>query len=133
VNLRDCIAAALVGAPVNQPDGTWLCEFKFPAADPVFAGHFPGRPLVPGIFQIELVQLAAETILRSSLELRTIDRAKFLRPILPEENIRLHLKLAQKNHIITTRARLVVGGQAAGEAVIQLWRKELEHGSSAAC
>jgi 3-hydroxyacyl-[acyl-carrier-protein] dehydratase len=124
VSMRDSIAAAFLSGPTSLPDGTFAFEFQFRADDAVFAGHFPGRPLLPGIFQIELVRAAAEKVLGSSLEIREIVRAKFLRPVLPKEKLRLSLKLAEDQGIITARAGFVAGGQPAGETILRLWRKD---------
>src|ERR1017187_3993077 len=38
------IAAARIGSPRFESDGSTTLEFKFDANDPVFAGHFIGRP-----------------------------------------------------------------------------------------
>jgi len=122
--MRASIIAALISGPSVQPDQSSMLEFRFRADEPVFAGHFPGHPILPGIFQIEMTRLAAERILDCRLELREIVKAKFLRPILPEETIRLSLKLSEEKGMIRARAGLVVGGQSAGEAVLRLWRKE---------
>lgn len=122
--LRASISDSLIIGPVAQPDGSSVFEFKFSANDPVFAGHFPGRPLLPGIFQIELGRMAAQKVLGRDLVIREISKAKFLRPILPEEIIRLSLKLVEEPSIIQARAGLLVGGQPAGEIALRLWRKE---------
>src|SRR6185295_11713840 len=120
--LRTSILTALINGPNHQPDGTTSFQFRFPATDPVFTGHFPGYPLLPGIFQIEMVRFATESVLENALDIREIVRAKFLRPILPEETIRLSLKLSEEDSIIQARATLVAGGQSAGEAALKLCR-----------
>lgn len=118
--MRQSISAALLSGPVREADGTASFEWRFPASDPVFAGHFPGQPLLPGIFQIEMTRFAAEVTLGRILEIREVVRAKFLRPILPAETIRLSLKLSEENSILQARATLVAGGQTAGEAALRL-------------
>jgi len=120
--LRTSILTALINGPNHQTDGTTSFQFRFPATDPVFTGHFPGYPLLPGIFQIEMVRFATESVLENALDIREIVRAKFLRPILPEETIRLSLKLSEEDSIIQARATLVAGGQSAGEAALKLCR-----------
>ena len=120
--MSGCIRAAFVAGPTPAPDGSSLFEFKFSSNDFVFAGHFPGHPLLPGIFQIELVRFAGERLLGCSLQIREIVKVKFLRPILPEELIRLSLKLTEQTPMIDVRAGLLAGGQPAGEAFLKLWR-----------
>jgi len=49
---------------------------------PAFAGHFPGRPIVPGVMLLDLCLRSILT--RSGNEVRwSIDNAKFLSPVAP--------------------------------------------------
>lgn len=122
MNLRDSIQAARVGAPEINAEGLALFTFCFPASDPTFAGHFPTRPLLPGVFQLEIARVAAELMLKQPLAIREITKAKFLRPIIPAETVRVELKLTEKADIIHVRASFSVTGQAAGEAILQVTR-----------
>ena len=124
MTLRDSISAARLGEPRPNADGSMTLEFKFGADDPVFAGHFPGRPILPGIFQLELARAAAESVLNCALTVREIRKAKFQRPVLPDEVVRMELKLANKDGVIQAHAVFSVNGQAAGETNLLLWRSE---------
>ena len=75
-----------------------------------------------------MARLAAEWILGSSLTLREVRKAKFLRPILPDETVRLELKLSQQESIIEARAGFSVGGQPAGDVNLLLWQNEPGNG-----
>jgi 3-hydroxymyristoyl/3-hydroxydecanoyl-(acyl carrier protein) dehydratase len=123
MTMRDSIAAARVGGPSPEVAGATTFEFRFRADDPTFAGHFPARPIVPGVFQIEMARTAAESVLGGPLGVREIRKAKFLRPILPEELVRMDLKLSDSDGAIQARAAFSVDGQRAGEAVLTLWRR----------
>ena len=118
------IAAARIGSPRFESDGSTTLEFKFDANDPVFAGHFPGRPILPGIFQMESVRVAAELVMQCALAVREIRKAKFQRPILPGETVRLALKLSEKDGTIQALAHFSVIGQPAGEMILLLWRNQ---------
>ena len=120
MNMRDSIAAARLSGPCGQTDGTTAFEFRFGAKEPFFAGHFPERPLLPGVFELELARLAAQCVLDRSLAIREISKAKFLRPILPEEILRVELKLSEQEGTIQARASFSVNGQAAGETILLL-------------
>jgi len=54
------------------------------------------------------------------LAVREIIKAKFLRPIIPAETVRLALKLTEKTDRIQARASFTVTGQPAGEAILLL-------------
>jgi 3-hydroxyacyl-[acyl-carrier-protein] dehydratase len=122
MTMLDCIHAACVGEPQSSPDGTIVQEFRFPASDAVFAGHFPGHPLLPGIFQIEMARGVAEFALHTALRVRVVTKAKFLRPIIPGETVRVELKCTEKADTILLRARITVIGQAAGDIMIEVAR-----------
>jgi 3-hydroxymyristoyl/3-hydroxydecanoyl-(acyl carrier protein) dehydratase len=122
MTMRDSIAAARTGGPSPQADGATSFEFRFGANDPTFAGHFPARPLLPGVFQLEMARLAAEWFLDCPLTVGEICKAKFLRPILPGETVRMDLKLSEAGGTIQARAAFSVAGERAGETVLRLWR-----------
>jgi 3-hydroxyacyl-[acyl-carrier-protein] dehydratase len=114
------ISAARISGPTPEPDGSDAVEFRFDPADPVFAGHFPKQPIVPGVFQLEMARMGAEWSLGEQLTVREIARAKFLRPIVPTELVRMNLKVSDTNGSISVRANFSVGDQAAGETVLTL-------------
>ena len=124
MTMQSSIAAARLGEPKKNADGASIFEFRFHADNPVFAGHFPNRPLLPGIFQLEMARAAAESVLDCPLAVREISKAKFQRPILPDETVRLELKLSEANGAIQARASFSVKGQAAGETILLLWRNQ---------
>lgn len=122
--MRGSILAARIGEPSREPDGTASIEFRFAATDPVFAGHFPKQPLVPGVFQLEMARLGVEWLSGERLNVREILKAKFLRPIIPSELVRMNLKVSESDGGIGVRASFSVGGQAAGETVLRLIRAD---------
>ena len=44
-----------------------IVEAAFPSSAPIFAGHFPGKPIVPAMYQIALCRKAVETYLLAQL------------------------------------------------------------------
>lgn len=70
----------------TAPIGT----FRIPADHPCLPGHFPGRPVVPGVVLLDLVIEAAS---RALLGQRVVGlpAVKFLRPVRPEQDVGIHL------------------------------------------
>lgn len=122
MTMHRSIAAARISGPRRADNGTAIFEFRFSADDPTFAGHFPGQPLLPGVWQLEMARAAAEWVLDCPLAVREVCRAKFRRPILPEEIVQLELKWVEEGGTIQARAALSIGGQPAGDVSLQLWR-----------
>jgi beta-hydroxyacyl-ACP dehydratase FabZ len=71
-------------------------------ADPIFAGHFPARPILPGVLLIEAVAQTAGVMLGSSATadkaeggvalLAAVNRFKFLKPVTPGQELRIETK-----------------------------------------
>ena len=63
------------------------------ANEPYFVGHFPGIPVMPGVFLCEaLVQLAGRLAGQASgLELLAVEKARFRRPVIPGDALRLEV------------------------------------------
>ena len=64
-------------------------RFRFPAELEVFEGHFPGHPLVPGVFLIEGVRVVAERILGKPLRIARVRDAKFVAIVEPDVTVEL--------------------------------------------
>jgi 3-hydroxymyristoyl/3-hydroxydecanoyl-(acyl carrier protein) dehydratase len=124
MTMRHSIDRARIVGPQSGSDGAALFEFCFQTDDPVFAGHFPSHPLVPGVFQLEMTRAAAEWVLDCSLAVREISKAKFQRPMLPGERVKLALKWTATPDTIRARALFTVRGQPAGETSMKLCRSE---------
>lgn len=54
-----------------------------PVAHPAFAGHFPGRPILPGVVLLDQAIRLAATVLAPDTTILGLGNAKFFRPVLP--------------------------------------------------
>jgi 3-hydroxymyristoyl/3-hydroxydecanoyl-(acyl carrier protein) dehydratase len=66
---------------------------RIAATHPSLAGHFPGRPIVPGVVLIDEAIRAAEAWLGHALHVQMINQVKFNTPLKPEQDCLLELTL----------------------------------------
>lgn len=65
--------------------------FTIDADHPALPGHFPGRPVVPGVVVLDRV-LAAIEAAHGPLGALRLPQVKFVRPLLPGEAARIELE-----------------------------------------
>jgi 3-hydroxyacyl-[acyl-carrier-protein] dehydratase len=80
---------------------------------PVFEGHFPGNPVVPGVCQLRIFTEVLSHIMEKSMELKEADQVKFLSMINPSEH--LNLTLAMQCKSIENDGIKLIAGLASGE------------------
>ncbi len=95
--------------------------------EPQFTGHFPGRPVFPGVLMIEaMAQTAGVLVVNArgsddpavtSVLFTTIDKAKFRKPVIPGDTLRFHLtKVTRKRNLYFYRGEARVDGVLVAEA-----------------
>ena len=122
MSMARVIAAAQIGLLRSGDAGTSVLDFRFDPGEPFFAGHFPGKPILPGIFQLEMARRTAETALNCHTRIREVVKAKFLRPISSGETISVSVRVSEQSQMIQVHSSISVGQQPAGEAVLVLTR-----------
>jgi len=96
--------------------------------EPHFQGHFPERPVHPGVLIIEgMAQTAGAICIQAHgkgekpglVYFMTIDKAKFRKPVLPGDRLEYHMKkLNQRRNMWWYSGRAMVDGQLVCEAEI---------------
>ena len=102
---------------------------SFAADDPIFAGHFPGNPLVPGVILTEALAQTAGIAAASGYPkgsrplflLSAIKGMKFLRAVRPGEQVDLRAeKIAQVGDLLQFKVDASVSGVRVAEGHIVL-------------
>jgi 3-hydroxyacyl-[acyl-carrier-protein] dehydratase len=97
--------------------------------EPQFTGHFPGRPIFPGVLLIEgMAQTAGAICVASKLAVQerprqvffmTIDKAKFRKPVVPGDVVHFHMtKLSHRRNMWWYKGEAKVEGALVCEAEI---------------
>jgi UDP-N-acetylglucosamine acyltransferase len=90
-----------------------------------FQGHFPGRPLMPGVLMIETLAQVATVLLMNGgspadgrrVYLRGVDNAKFRRQVVPGDRLRLEVVIgACRTRLARVRAAAYLGDEVVAEA-----------------
>ena len=103
--------------------------------EPHFMGHFPSSPVMPGVLIIEaMAQTAGAICIHSTggaqpsvVYFMTIDSAKFRKPVVPGDQMRIHVKkLKQRGNIWKFSCEAMVDGAKVAEATISALMAEKE-------
>ncbi len=91
------------------------------ANEPFFAGHFPGRPVMPGVLIVEALAQTAGVLMGDESGLipmfMGIDKARFRRPVTPGDQLRLEVEvLRRRRNVARVAGRAFVGDNLVAEA-----------------
>ncbi len=119
----------LVDRVVSVEPGVKLVAWKgVTMNEPFFAGHFPGKPVMPGVLILEALAQACALLALKSMGadedkddkitfLMGIDGARFRRPVVPGDRLELHVEITKrKASIWRQKGTAIVDGQVVAEA-----------------
>jgi UDP-3-O-[3-hydroxymyristoyl] N-acetylglucosamine deacetylase/3-hydroxyacyl-[acyl-carrier-protein] dehydratase len=108
------------------------------ANEPFFRGHWPGRPVMPGVLILESLAQAAGVLIAASVPragrlalIASIDGVKLRRPVVPGDQLRLEVighRFKANAAVVSGTARL--GDATAAEATIRFVLVDAEHAAS---
>jgi 3-hydroxyacyl-[acyl-carrier-protein] dehydratase/UDP-3-O-[3-hydroxymyristoyl] N-acetylglucosamine deacetylase/3-hydroxyacyl-[acyl-carrier-protein] dehydratase len=103
--------------------------------EPFFQGHFPGLKVMPGVLLIEAVAQAGGILIYLSIPdpekklvfLSKIDKAKFRKPVIPGDQVRLEVELIKmKTKFCYVKGRALVDGDVVVEGEVMASLMDIE-------
>ena len=77
----------IVESQKSKEQSTFVIRFK--PSHPIFAGHFPGHPVVPGAVLVQIAEELAGVFVGSTVCFNAIRNLKFRQPITPDMEVTL--------------------------------------------
>lgn len=119
------------------PDESLVAIKNVTINEPFFQGHFPNRPVMPGVLVVEAMAQACGILsFRTAQSFPTknsvylfvgIDKARFKRPVEPGDQLRIEVSLKRKMHgIYKFDAAAKVEGELCCSAELMCTYKEFE-------
>ena len=119
----DTVSRLVPGAEVHA---SFFADPELPA----FAGHFPGAPVLPGIYTAEAVAQAADILMMTTDRYAGttplfigIRQANFRKKILPGDTLEIYVSLAEERAEMATavcRGQVFTGGELAADLEVRL-------------
>lgn len=102
------------------------------ATEPVFCGHFPNDPIMPGVYQLEAMAQAAGILVNMISDRQgaiayfiAVDNARFRKVLRPGDQLRIEVKMLKiRMNMFRVHGEIQVDGQVACEADLMFGRKE---------
>ena len=118
----------LVDRVIEMSDNGLVALKNVTMNEPFFQGHFPGRPIMPGVLIIEAMAQASALFTIKFLGdaakgklvyFMSIDDAKFRKPVTPGDSLHIHVeKLQNRGAVWKFRCEAKVAGIKVAEAVV---------------
>ncbi|QWF85095.1 3-hydroxyacyl-ACP dehydratase FabZ family protein [Amycolatopsis sp. CA-230715] len=105
--------------PASFSDGAWRSAARFAVGElePVFAGHYPGFPIFPGVCVVECAHrgvLATKPAEITGLRFMSLGSARFVSAVLPGDVLDIALEWRREDEGVRVAAKVVTGrGKAA--------------------
>ena len=117
----------LLDRVLDMEEGRILAVKNVTINEPFFIGHFPGRPVMPGVMIVEAMAQAGGFLLLSGIgeEERAgkliyfagIDNCRFRRPVIPGDQLHFEVHIVSKRSTVAKmHGKALVDGEVACEA-----------------
>lgn len=89
---------------ITEPGKSLIALKNVTINEPFFQGHFPGQPIMPGVLSLEVLCQAGSFLMLNQVDdpleknmfFTTVEKAKFKRPIVPGDQLKIEVELVKK-------------------------------------
>jgi 3-hydroxyacyl-[acyl-carrier-protein] dehydratase len=81
---------------ITSLDEKTLVEVEINKEHAVFEGHFPGNPIVPGVFLIQMIREVIEELQQTKFRIDKADEIKFMNMVIPGQSSHLTLEIQRR-------------------------------------
>lgn len=142
INVKDLIPhrepMLLVDEVVEVENEKFIhAQRTFKEDDPIFEGHFPGHPVLPGVLGIEALAQAGALLVNISLGknakntlfyFMSVEGSKFRSMILPGDTVDLEVELVKRRGMVFRfSGKASVSGKVATEVSFTAKLEEVDH------
>ncbi|MCF6248083.1 MAG: hypothetical protein L3J69_12080 [Desulfobacula sp.] len=112
---------------LKENDHRIVATFLFKKGLELFKGHFPKNPILPGVFQIEMVKYVLEKSHGTSLSIGSVKKTKFSNLICPDTVITIEITINRiEKALFDVKAIVRAGDVIAGKTNLILVQKMTE-------
>jgi 3-hydroxyacyl-[acyl-carrier-protein] dehydratase len=119
MNIHSDIRNALQGTIAQPEPNHYTAEFAFASEHPIFKGHFPEYPLVPGVYLLQSLWQVAELIPGRAWSLKSVRSAKFQAQVRPPCSYTADVKIQEQAGRCLIRGEIIHAGGIAVQAVFE--------------
>ncbi len=127
----------LVDKIVEYEEGKKIVGVKnVSIGEPYFQGHFPGFPLMPGVYILEALAQVGGILMIKSLNLEIgkyaivfagVDEARFKKPVFPGDQLKLELEVISLKKVLSKMKGIAtVNGEVVAEAILLAASRRLD-------
>jgi 3-hydroxymyristoyl/3-hydroxydecanoyl-(acyl carrier protein) dehydratases len=97
ITVRQALQSSFKG--LENGEFVFFIDENFPA----FEGHFPDAPILPGIVQAEMALFCIRRMLGENVNLFSIKKAKFSKPVMPGTEIFVSVRGENDSYLATIK------------------------------
>ncbi|MBR6829073.1 MAG: hypothetical protein IKM83_00465 [Paludibacteraceae bacterium] len=91
----------IVESQKSKEQSTFVIRFN--PSHPIFAGHFPGHPVVPGAVLVQIAEELVGVFVGSTVCFNAIRNLKFRQPITPDMEVTLCIEKGVSDHFFNVQ------------------------------